>query len=688
MISVKTIPGVYGGVSQIIPELRENNECEVLENCFTDITMTTARPRAIKKLSLPFTILDNFSEVCSHQVNGEIINFLYIINSSTLYIYNLKTYTLANSITNTYFSGLTKANGRLIQNGTNVYILNGSKVVSVDTSVNSDSTTQYNKLLYVMNGLRPAKYKVLNGTDNCTTSIASDAAGNSVSLTDDICSSLYTGSNVGDCVYSGFTGGISALISGTEERSGSVIYFPNSSDISNLYVEDSLGNNGIKIINGKTESFGNLPPLKHQVTIEVTGKEKLDETSVYYEFIDNSWKESYKKTYIGDTEIYRAFKTSDMPIVIQCLNGIFSINSSITYKPRMVGNEISNPLPLFVGTTINDMFIYQNRMCFLSDNGVSFSEIGDFTNFFRNTTRGLLNYDAFNFKLEVTNGVSIKNAVPFNSIVVLFDNNNQYNLQHFNNTLGQQNINVTKTTNFQINNIIKPRTTNNELYFINNRNNKTIIYRYLKTKDGIQSENVTLKVPNFIDKDISFISSANSYNLLFLGSGNNNVFVNIGGAWGKWTFGNYIKNIHNIDSKNLYLLSQNSLFLMDLDKLSGSSLYGNNDSSFIDDTDSGTYTFVPKIELSKQYTNTMITKENLPVGNYRLKQLSLGSFDNLKVVVTDKNGSYENTQLLDNSMELISDLKYTKIEIIGTSAGFYFTSVSFNFLYSNLQINK
>ena len=54
MISLKTIPGVYGGVSQIIPELREVNECELLENCFTDITMTTARPRAIKKLSLLF----------------------------------------------------------------------------------------------------------------------------------------------------------------------------------------------------------------------------------------------------------------------------------------------------------------------------------------------------------------------------------------------------------------------------------------------------------------------------------------------------------------------------------------------------------------------------------------------------------------------------------------------------------
>lgn len=689
MLISKTMPGAYSGVSQIVPELRDSSEVEKMENCYSKIGYgTTARPKLNKKITFPFTITDNFSKVISQEVNGEVIDFLYIINSDTLYIYNLSTNTLQNSFVDTYFIGITNKTGRVITSGKgDTYILNTTKEISVDTSVNSDSETEYSKLIYVKNAVRPGNYLISDGTNSCETSIPIDTVGNSITLTNDICESLFGGSNIGDFTYNGYSGGLSSLISGIEERSGSVIYLENSVDLSDLYVEDSVGNNAIDIINKKVESFGKLPPnIKHPITIEVTGQDSEDETSVYYKYEDGSWKESHKVTYVGDTEIYRGFDNNDMPRIIKNDNGVFT-NNIETYLSREIGNDTNNPLPLFVDSKINDMFIYQNRLCFLSNNGVSFSEIGDFTNFFRKTIRTILNYDAFNYKVEVSNGLSLKHALPYNESVILFDNNNQYTLLT-NNILGSNDIFVVKSTSYKNSLDIKPITINNQLYFTNNRNNKTNIYRY-ETKDNYNSNvgnDITYKVPNYISKDLEFISSVNLFDLTFFGSGSNEVFVFNGNGFSKWTFGDSIKNIHNNNENDLYFISQTCLYSMDLEKLGGSSLFGNIDSDFIDDTDNDLgYTYLPFVELSKIYVPSEVNGVSLPQGNYRLKQLNMGSYDNCDIVITDSSGSYEST---DEVVELQSDLKETKIEIKANNVGFYFTSISIDMLYTDETINK
>ena len=681
----RTIPGAFGGVSQVVPELRKINEVEKMENCYSQIGYgTTARPKLNKKLTFPFTISDNFSKIISHEVNDEVIDFLYIINSDTLYIYNLDTYDLQDSFTDTYFIGLNNKTGRIISSGKgNVYILNTTKEISLDNSINSDSDTEYSKLIYVKTAVRPGNYEINNGSDSCNASIPIDTVGNSISLTNDICKCLFNGSNVGDFTYNGYSGGLSTLISGIEERSGSIIYYENGVDLTNLVIEDSVGNNAIQIIDKKVDSFGKLPPnMKHPVTIEVTGQNTEDESSIYYKYIDGSWKESYKVTYVGDDEIYRGFDNNDMPRVIKN-DGLGGFTNNIeNYKNREIGNDTNNPLPLFVNNKINDMFIYQNRLCFLSDNGISFSEIGDFTNFFRNTVRTLINFDAFNYKVEVNNGLTLKHSLLFNNSVILFDKNNQYNLMS-KGVLGSNDIYVVKSTSFKNNLDIKPITVNNKLYFTNNRNNKSNIYQLSDNKIN----DITIKVPNYVSKDLQFISSVNLFNLTFFGSGDNEVFIFNDNGFSKWIFGDNIKNIHNTNEKDLYFITQKCLYNMNLDNLGGSNQFGNIDDNFIDDTDNDLgYTYLPLVELSKIYIPSQeIQGLSLPQGNYRLKQINMSSYDNCDIVITDSVGSYESQ---DDVIELQSDLKETKIEIKANNVGFYFTSISIDMLYTDETINN
>lgn len=691
----KTVPGAFGGVSQIVSELREITEVNKMENCYSTIGFgTTARPKLNKQLTFPFTIIDNFSFVVNHEISGVITEFLYIINSNVLYIYNLSTYTLQNSFTDSYFSGINKKTGRYLITGKGeVYILNTTKEISIDTSVNSnsDSDTEYSKMIYVNSAVRPGEFKVTDGTNYCQATIPIDTSGNSIALTNDICACIFGGSDVNDFKYDGYEGGLSALISGTEERNGSIIYFENNIDLSDLYIEDSLANRAITIINKKVSTFGELPiNLKHPITVEITGEDSDDETSLYYKYEDGSWKESYKVTYVGDSEIFRGFDNNDMPRVIKNDGaGVFT-NNIITYKNREVGNETNNPLPLFVNGKINDMFIYQNRLCFLSNKGISFSEIGDFTNFFRNTVRTLINYDAFNYETEISDGLSLKHSVTYNERVILFDGNSQYTLLS-KGILGSNDIYVIKSTNYKNDISIKPLVVNNYLFFTNNRNNKSNVYKYMTNQNSNNScEDITYKVPNYLEKDIKFISSFNLFDITFFGSESENVFILIGGKyWSKWVFGDIIKNIHNSGTENGYFITQNCLYSMDLTKLGGSSLFENIEENFIDDTDDDTgYNYIPLVELSKIYIPSEINGISKPQGNYRLKQLNLGSFDEINVIVTDNSGSYNNINPDDGIMELQSDLKNTKIEIKANEVGFYFTSISIDLLYTDETIDQ
>ena len=61
--------------------------------------------------------------------------------------------------------------------------------------------------------------------------------------------------------------------------------------------------------------------------------------------------------------------------------GLFQFGP-IDYTDRLVGDDDSNPVPSFVGNTINCSFYYNNRLGFLSEANVILSQAKDVYNFF------------------------------------------------------------------------------------------------------------------------------------------------------------------------------------------------------------------------------------------------------------------------------------------------------------------
>ena len=101
--------------------------------------------------------------------------------------------------------------------------------------------------------------------------------------------------------------------------------------------------------------------------------------------------------------------------MVRNAGGLFIV-SPISWEPRNIGDDISNPLPSFLSRTgkgdfrqINAMAFFRNRLCMLSGDRVICSQPGDYFNFWRSTALTLSDSDPIDLQAGST-------ATTFNSV--------------------------------------------------------------------------------------------------------------------------------------------------------------------------------------------------------------------------------------------------------------------------------
>jgi hypothetical protein len=140
-------------------------------------------------------------------------------------------------------------------------------------------------------------------------------------------------------------------------------------------------------------------------TIAVTGTDRDTFTNYYLSWDTDHWKETHEdgSKIILDTETMPAklVQVSSNPDVFEFgfLGSDFTdgygtiIEPKVVWEDRIKGDEDSNPMPSFVGTTITNMFFFKNRLGFTSGENVILSETASYYNFFATTVMELLDSD-------------------------------------------------------------------------------------------------------------------------------------------------------------------------------------------------------------------------------------------------------------------------------------------------------
>jgi hypothetical protein len=237
------------------------------------------------------------------------------------------------------------------------------------------------------------------------------------------------------------------------------------------------------------------------------------------------------------------------------------------YTARQAGDDNSNPFPSFVGNKINDVFFFKNRLGFLTDSNVIFSEADEYFNFFRTTTQQLLDSAPIDVGLSHTKVAVLQHAVPFQEKLMLFSKQSQFVLRGAD-ILSPKTVAISPVTEYDISDSVQPIALGNYIYFTFRRNDFEGMYEYFvdNNTETFHSEEITSQIPKYITKQVEKIAGSQAENTIVVGTSGdrNTLFVykyfwsnkeKIQSAWMKFTFGREVRGFDFIDS-NLHLFTK------------------------------------------------------------------------------------------------------------------------------------
>jgi len=291
--------------------------------------------------------------------------------------------------------------------------------------------------------------------------------------------------------------------------------------------------------------------------------------STYYNLVETHVSNSDNEPGTGaDWERYWVETTEVNSAKLWKLN-IQYFEKATGYSQRQAGDDNTNPFPSFVGNTINDVFFFKNRLGFLTDSNVIFSEADEYFNFFRTTTQQLLDSALIDVGLSHTKVAILQHAVPFQEKLMLFSKQSQFVLRGAD-ILSPKTVAISPVTEYDISDSVQPIALGNYIYFSFKRNDFEGMYEYFvdNNTETFNSEEITQQIPKYITSNVQKIAGSQAENTIVLNTSEDpkTLFVykyfwsnkeKIQSAWMKFTFERDVRGFDFIDS-NLHLLTSDT----------------------------------------------------------------------------------------------------------------------------------
>ncbi|MCA8110256.1 phage nozzle protein [Burkholderia cepacia] len=494
----KSIPSLFNGVSQQPATLRHDTQAELSENAYPTIaTGLRKRPPLSYLALLTRSVITNAA--------------VHIINRSTTERYvvfavngGLQVYSLIDgspravsypSGTAYLSSGNPQQDFGFVTVADYTFILNRSKRVSQGTA----SPTNPQNVAYFYVALAQPSMTYWATVDGITASfgtgdVANDSHSIAGSLSGNLASALGAGYSVGVLP--------NTSIVKVTKASGS---------ITQASCADGYGNTALLDMNKAVTTFGKLPPtFETGYTMTVSGDPQGGTSSYYVKWSGTAWVETTKpgmtNTIAPDTMPWKLVREAD---------GSFTF-SQVSWEPRKVGDDVTNPAPSFVGRNIADIFYYRGRLGFLADENVCMSRAGEYYNFWGKTATAVIDTDPIDTNVG-TNKVSIlKFAVPFNKSLLLFSDQTQFQLSGGQELMSPKTVKADVATEFDSGTAARPVGIGQAVYFGVTAGQHTGIREYYVDATTLTNDatDVTAHVPAYLPANLFSLVASSSEDVL------------------------------------------------------------------------------------------------------------------------------------------------------------------------------
>lgn len=415
------------------------------------------------------------------------------------------------------------------------YVLNKKKTVAMKPALSSGANQTYG--FVVVNTVAYSTQYVIkadgNNIANITTIAANAGTINMQTLLTQLKAALDNTNNQATIVTTSIIG------------NGILIVF--NSTTPTLSVSGGTGSNSMTCFTDRVASIAELPKqCTNGYVVKIVNSESVDFDDQYVEFSSGAdgagvWIERNKPgiqyQLDEDTMPHRLVRNAD---------STFTFGPVTDWVDRLVGDDNTNPLPLFIGAKIKSMFVYRDRFGLLSDDTVSLSKAGDFYNFFATTSTTATDDDPITISAAGTRPVTLNHAQTTNIGLILFGVNDQFVLSTDNDVFSPKTAKLNKLSSFETDSEVTPLSIGTALGFIT----KTPLYtQYLELlnisdQSPPSSRETSQIVPELLPRSIdsmvaspslSMVSFATKgsgkvYQYKFLESGENRVIE----TWYRW----------------------------------------------------------------------------------------------------------------------------------------------------------
>ena len=541
----RSIPTLLRGVSQSSDSSKQSDHADIQDNADSNPVVGLVKRSGIQHITnLSTSTLGN---VHIQTINRD-VNERYVAIFSNG---NVKVYELDGTE-----KTVTKPDGTAYLNTSNprdtiktvtiadfTFVVNTNQVTAMDSTLSAGNITQ--AIIFVKQVSNDTVYSVT--VDGVT--VTDDTTNDSSLSTSQVAADLQSGLNSG---LSGFT----------IARSGSVIHIKKN-DGSNFAIDgtDTQGNTQLTIVKNSVQRFTDLPTVSpNGMVVEVKGDESTNFDNYYVKFVTNNgnaleegqWEETV------EAGIQFKFNYATMPhVLIRQADGNFrfarvdgdtyTISGTNYTLPvwgeRTAGDTESAKDPSFIGSRINNVFFFRNRLGFLADDNVILSNVSEFFNFFPDTVLTVVDSHPIDVAASHTKVAILKHAVTMGEQLILFSEQTQFVLSSSADNLTPTTANVLVSTEFESSDDAAPVGSGNSIYFLTKKGNFAGIREYITqtNETARDAANITIHVPRLIPSNIFKLAVSNNQDILVcVGTDNpNKLFIN------RWLFGNQGQKVLN-----------------------------------------------------------------------------------------------------------------------------------------------
>ena len=354
---------------------------------------------------------------------------------------------------------------------------------------------------------------------------------------------------------------------------GSVIKIVMSSDLP-ITVSDSLSNTGLGLVYKEVSAITDLPiKCYNGFRVKVKGDVELVQDDYYVKFATKDSAAFGEGTWVEDIGygVKTTLNDATMPIqIVPTFNAsgettLYTIDVA-TWTDRLVGDDDTNAAPSLVDKKINDVFFFKNRLGFLTDSSVVFSEADNYFNFFRTTVLTLLDSAPIDVGVAHTKVSTLKHAVPFQEKLVLFSPQSQFVLRGTD-LLTPSTVNISPITEYDVSSDVKPLALTNYVYFPFSRANFEGVYEFYvdATTDVFDAAEITAQTPKYVPTSLRQLVGTPAEDVIVATSSSNlkHLFIykyfwqnkeKIQSSWSRFEFADDVVGVGFIDS-DLYLVT-------------------------------------------------------------------------------------------------------------------------------------